>query len=540
MLRVVANKARHHYNIALEHAERGRTEDAIDELHNALDLNAKLIPAHNLLGTLLARQGNVEEARKSWESALQVDPNTAKSYNYLNRLETMRESLPMIERLQQVCLALVLVVCILVAVLFYLGRTDPAQQLITEAQEAYDKKQYGEALELLNQATVKRNSSDTTQVAADSLRRAITSSVDVSLKQIRDFSTRNEYNKAIAAISELEKNGPDQATSKVLEMLRTEVHDQFRNSIASLQNEYEEGKAEYSTLTKRITDFLELYPEVLEKDSLRQDLAKARDIEVKRRVDKIRQEFDKNNGNDGAVENAISSLQLLGTEFPGSEALTRERKRFVADLLLFCYDRLNTEMQEQQYDLAQRHLIELANFAGEFQDIVNYTTIIPMLEERLVQGIKDQQLLLTEQYIREKDYDAADEALRELLLASDLLTSGELAILREYVDRLNSEECADEVKQIVDQMKSYLDLTIDDSIAQQTVNDYQHILDVSPKMNSTQKTRLLACAVAAASKLDDDTEARAAFEKYLRAAPQATLTRDLRRLNPALRNVRGQ
>lgn len=196
-------------------------------------------------------------------------------------------------------------------------------------------------------------------------------------------------------------------------------------------------------------------------------------------------------------------------------------------------------MQEQQYDLAQRHLIELANFAGEFQDIVNYTTIIPMLEERLVQGIKDQQLLLTEQYIREKDYDAADEALRELLLASDLLTSGELAILREYVDRLNSEECADEVKQIVDQM-SYLDLTIDDSIAQQTVNDYQHILDVSPKMNSTQKTRLLACAVAAASKLDDDTEARAAFEKYLRAAPQATLTRDLRRLNPALRNVRGQ
>ncbi len=534
MLRVVANKARHHYNIALEHAERGRTEEAIDELHNALDLNAKLVPAYNLLGTLLARQGNIEEAREVWENALRVDQNTAKTYDYLNRLESTRETLPMVERLQQVCLALAVIVCVLVAVLFYMGQPDPAQELVKDAQTAYDSKQYGETLDLLNQATTKKNHSEIVQIAADSLRRAITMSIDTSLKQIREYTTRNEYNNAIAAISDLEKNSPDQATSKVLEIMRNEVHDQFRNSIASLQQDYETGKVQYSVLTKRITDFLELYPEVTEKDNLRQDLAKARDIEVKRRVDKIREDFENSKEDDGAVENAVSSLQLLGTEFPGSELLSKERKRFVADLLRFCYDRLDEEMQDQQYDLAQRHLVELSNFAGEFKDIVNYTTIIPMLEDRLVQGIKDQQLILADQYINNKDYDAADETLRDLLLASDLLTTGELNMINDYITRLNVKECDDEIRLIVDQMNDYLNMSISHDLATLTVNDYKNILDTLPKISADQKTKLLACAVAAASKIGDNDEAQKAYTMYQKAAPQAAITRTLHRINPNL------
>ena len=38
-IRLVTNKARQHYNDALEHAERGRTTEAIDELKNAIDLD---------------------------------------------------------------------------------------------------------------------------------------------------------------------------------------------------------------------------------------------------------------------------------------------------------------------------------------------------------------------------------------------------------------------------------------------------------------------------------------------------------------------
>lgn len=41
MLRLIINKAKHHYNLALEHAERGRYYEAITELNNSIELDSK-------------------------------------------------------------------------------------------------------------------------------------------------------------------------------------------------------------------------------------------------------------------------------------------------------------------------------------------------------------------------------------------------------------------------------------------------------------------------------------------------------------------
>ncbi|MCX7765787.1 MAG: tetratricopeptide repeat protein, partial [Candidatus Sumerlaeia bacterium] len=60
MLRLIVNKAKHHYNIALEHAERGRYVQAITELQNALDLDRHNIDALVVLGTVYARMGQLD------------------------------------------------------------------------------------------------------------------------------------------------------------------------------------------------------------------------------------------------------------------------------------------------------------------------------------------------------------------------------------------------------------------------------------------------------------------------------------------------
>lgn len=536
MLRVVANKARHHYNIALEHAERGRYSEAIDELHNALDLDSRLVPAYNLLGTLYARQGDVALARESWEKAMQVYPQLGNTYDYLSRLDRVQEQLPLLERLRQACLALTVIVFVLVASLFYINKSDRSQGQIRLAQQAYDNKHYGEALNLLNQVVSSRKgSSEISVIAADTLRRAISTSMDTSLNQIRDYTTRNEFTKAISAIADLEKNVPDQPTSKVLELLRNEVHDQFRSSIAALQKDYEDGRASYSSLTRRITDFLELYPEVLEKDDLRQDLAKARNIEVQRRVDVIREEFARNSANEGSVENAINQLKLLGNEFPGSDALTRERKSFVGDLLLFCYDRFNNEMKSQQYDLAQRHLVELSNFSNEFEDIVNYSSIIPELVRNLEQGIKDQQLLLTDQYIKNREYDAADENIRKLLLYGDMLTTDELTMVHQYMDRLNTEECVSAFNSTISNEKEFWEQKVTGDKAKRLLENYNYILKMLPSsVSNNQKCTYLSCVIISAKLLEKPDISEQAYDLLQKYRPSPKMLRALRVITPNL------
>src|SRR6476661_8050077 len=74
MLRLLVNKARHHYNDALEHAERNRNTEAIDELRNALDLDRRFTNAHVVLGTLYAKEGKYEEAKQCWSNALELNP----------------------------------------------------------------------------------------------------------------------------------------------------------------------------------------------------------------------------------------------------------------------------------------------------------------------------------------------------------------------------------------------------------------------------------------------------------------------------------
>lgn len=100
MLRVIVNKAKHHYNQALEYAERDRTDDAIHELRNTLDLDGSMIDAHVVLGTLHAKKEEFARARDEWNAALALDHRLQKAHDYLNKAERAEVVFPIVRRLK--------------------------------------------------------------------------------------------------------------------------------------------------------------------------------------------------------------------------------------------------------------------------------------------------------------------------------------------------------------------------------------------------------------------------------------------------------
>ncbi len=128
MLRLIVNRAKHHYNQALEHAERGRVDEAITDLNNALEVDSSIINAYVVLGTLYTRKEMFKEAREAWQQALAADHRFQKAHEYLLKAGQAEYAFPAVRRLRNLCLTLAAVSLALVIVLV-LG-TEPLTQLL--------------------------------------------------------------------------------------------------------------------------------------------------------------------------------------------------------------------------------------------------------------------------------------------------------------------------------------------------------------------------------------------------------------------------
>ncbi|MBX3729278.1 MAG: hypothetical protein KF858_08845 [Candidatus Sumerlaeia bacterium] len=105
MLRLIRNKAKHHYNVALEHAERGRPYEAMGELKNALELDSRLNEARLLLGTLFARLERPEEAREQWRRVVESNETIHRAHAYICALPELERALPLVRRTRRVVFA---------------------------------------------------------------------------------------------------------------------------------------------------------------------------------------------------------------------------------------------------------------------------------------------------------------------------------------------------------------------------------------------------------------------------------------------------
>jgi len=102
MLRLIVNKAKQHFNNAVERAERQYYPEALAELNDALELNSRFAEALVLKGTVLARMERFEEAREAWEKALALNPQAARAHRYVGQLGEGEAALPLLRRARAV------------------------------------------------------------------------------------------------------------------------------------------------------------------------------------------------------------------------------------------------------------------------------------------------------------------------------------------------------------------------------------------------------------------------------------------------------
>lgn len=101
LLCTVVNKARNHFNTALELAGRNHNDQAIAELKSALELDSAFAQAWVVLGTLHAREGRKDQAVAIWTRALSLDPNLKKAHDYIGKVELMAEAEPRVRALRR-------------------------------------------------------------------------------------------------------------------------------------------------------------------------------------------------------------------------------------------------------------------------------------------------------------------------------------------------------------------------------------------------------------------------------------------------------
>ncbi len=94
LLRSVVIKARHLFNAALEHTERGRNVEAIANLKSAIELDASFVNAWVVLGTIYAKENQPQEAETAWKRALACDSRFEKAHEYLLKLREISQTSP--------------------------------------------------------------------------------------------------------------------------------------------------------------------------------------------------------------------------------------------------------------------------------------------------------------------------------------------------------------------------------------------------------------------------------------------------------------
>lgn len=125
MLRLIVNKAKHHYNQALEYAERNRDDEALHELQNAVDLDATLVNAHVVMGTIYAKREDFELAEECWRRALGLDHRYEKVHTYLEKSDRVQSAIPALKRYQAAVGVLVFLFACALAGMIYIGESQP-------------------------------------------------------------------------------------------------------------------------------------------------------------------------------------------------------------------------------------------------------------------------------------------------------------------------------------------------------------------------------------------------------------------------------
>jgi tetratricopeptide (TPR) repeat protein len=297
MLRLIVNKAKHHYNQGLEFAERGQIDDAITEMRNALELDASMVDAHVVLGTLHAKKEQFAEARQCWNDALAIDHCIYKAHQYLDKAELAQYVFPALHRLRMLCFFLVtlFLVTFCLAMLMvqpdaglhdvhnilfvillgistlttclaiYMTRPDAgirdlrqATRLILNASPDLNR-----ARATIEEAERQPAVTPLTGEFARHLRNYIdyewaerARRRDAQLSQVSDALDLDSPHVAVRLLAALEKESPEESVARTMAQLRTRAVELMNARIDALARGCEAGTTTYETFEREARNFL--------------------------------------------------------------------------------------------------------------------------------------------------------------------------------------------------------------------------------------------------------------------------------------------
>lgn len=528
-IRLVANKARQHYNDALEHAERGRTSEAIAELQNALRLDTSLVNAHVVLGTLLAREGKFSEARDCWKNALALNPELARAHDYLGRVETVEATLPTIKAYRRVALLLLIVTVGLAAYLIMILRPSPGREALETANTLFADGNFEKARVELDRAQTLAEPGSLTATAAQTLGHSIGMYYRQQVSVIQDLKYRQMYPEALAAMADLEQLGVDTETSGALAAIRQDISYYYRNMLAQLFTSYQQGDLDYETLQGEIQRFVSLYPPSPERDEVQGYLQRALQIELQTAMEELRRRVVLDNN----LQTAVEGLRDLAGRFGGTDAFHQASLAFIEEILSNLITVFTGYLDQEEFDKAFSLLQEIDSASADFKEMtdVDISETLDLAWSVYRDSRRQFEFRQIETAISNNQADVAEEILWNVLQEPGL-TATEKDLLRSYWRRIDEPRAIQQLLANPRQVKAVFDLNHSDRRASRILELYTTTsLKQLPEPEQVLFTGMAAASALKLNKKDDATSLAKALQKM---DAESTVTRKVEQLlNPS-------
>lgn len=523
-IRLVVNKARQHFNDALEHAERGRSTEAIDELKNALDLDASLVPAHVVLGTLYARDGKFVEARDCWNNALALQPDLQRAHDYLERIEDVESSLPTMRFYRWVAVLMFLLALVMAVAVIYTSRSEPATNLLNQASALVAENRFGEAEDKLQQARASIRPGTSVAAAVVALQQALELDRQQQVRLIQDLKYQQMFPEALDAIAELESRSPEPQTQAVLQSARSDIRYYYYNLIAQFYTAYIDGDLSFEELEAEISRFLQHYPGDAESEEIRQYLTDAERLEVQAAFENIHTRFMQ----DYDVEAAVLGTSELSKSIGHIASFQEERQLFIEEVLSSLFNLFTGYLDQEDFVRASELLYGIERVNAEFRDVVEVDISGAVELAWSVLNDARRQAIITriETLISQNQMDVAEEALWFLLQTPDV-TPAELGALQVLWRRINRDARLEQFFGTVDDDK-FFKLSISDEQSSEALWLYEDFKGAD--LPGGKRAYLLGLSAAAALSRGDREQATSASLELQKTDSGSTISIELNRL----------
>lgn len=556
-LRAVVNKAKSHFNLGLEYAERGRNEEAIAELHHALDLDASHINSHVVLGTLYAKMGDQPKAEEYWKRALALDPRLEKAHLYLEKLQTAQRELPIISRQRTLLKVLGGALALSLVFLIWKLLPNPSYQMYQEALRAARDHQHGKVIAVIEEEKALRpNSRYAPDLAV--IESLIVERETGSLQSIRQDVQARNFDQARRQFRSLLEWQPTSSTLSQAMKLHDQIENGYQESLLATAEKHLAENA-LQEAHQAVQELIQLVPSP-------ERMQQALDLEIRIREtarNRVTDALAAFKADEIAQPDAQNALDLCRAVGPGekespegkahSEFLEQADRRLVEIVTerlqaarnarvekvlknlqenritaLTCFEELNalkkefpnddriTSLTVQQAAATEKSLTEEFQKALQTNRFETATTTLDSLKrlleaaapDRAAQAVATLQKDLEDHKPLPKDQQAIDDLLaaskakdyaktvelsKSVLRMTDL-TPEELTALKAAAQKANEQLARQTWNWMVERTDQYKDQSLDTADAEKTLADAPQAAPYLPKNSQDNLLFFTACA----------------------------------------------